>query len=412
MLDTGKEVKKLIRDMYFDTSFRLNEGHHIKGDGVDVSFGDVNQKNSEYRERAPYTNVVGMTLDSLVGLAFSETPESTLSKELEVYEKNTDGEGRNLIQTSKKVLRENLMQGRAGVLVDFPSTEGEISAADRDKYYPIMVVYKAEDVVYWDIDYYTSVPHIQTLILNNGKYKEKDSMLECGLQDGVYFQRLWCKDEKNKWIEEYTIFPTDNTGNYWDEIPFVWFGSLDNTHNIDRSPISGIAELSVAHYNTSAAHAESIFKTGQPIPVLIGSSASDSQEGIELSASKVQMLEDGGDLKFVTAPENNIAREALTYYMDTMKELGARVIEKPAPGLDQTATSAAADAQQQNSILGNVANNVSEGITKALNFAQIFVGGEENNNFKIKLDTVGKAFAEIANQQTPKEPTTTEPVAQ
>ena len=53
-------------------------------------------------------------------------------------------------------------------------------------------------------------------------------------------------------------------------IPFIFCGALNNSPDVDKSPVYDIAEVNIAHYRNSADYEESCFIAGQATPVLTG----------------------------------------------------------------------------------------------------------------------------------------------
>ncbi|MEG1232358.1 MAG: hypothetical protein RSE18_00860, partial [Acinetobacter sp.] len=88
--------------------------------------------NDSYRQRAVFFEVTKDTLQSHVGLAFSEDP--TFDPDgLDFLKNNADGNGKSIYQLNQLALEGLLRQGRGGFFVDFPVVTGTMSQAEIER---------------------------------------------------------------------------------------------------------------------------------------------------------------------------------------------------------------------------------------------------------------------------------------
>src|SRR5689334_2553078 len=81
----------------------------------------------QYVARAMYYNATGRTLSGLCGVAFRKWPEIELAETLAEFQNDLTGAGVPLVQHAQATLGEILKTGRAGLLADYPKTDGAVS---------------------------------------------------------------------------------------------------------------------------------------------------------------------------------------------------------------------------------------------------------------------------------------------
>lgn len=72
-----------------------------------------------YVKRALYYGAVGRSIDGFVGAMARKPPGIKVPPKIEAFEKDTTTSGIGLVEFIKKLACEDLLQGRAGILVDF-----------------------------------------------------------------------------------------------------------------------------------------------------------------------------------------------------------------------------------------------------------------------------------------------------
>ena len=362
-----------------------------------VNIFDQDIINKRYKERAVYMNVVGNTLDGMVGLSFSNPPEQVLPPELEILRDNADGTGLTLEQQAQEILRGVMMFGRVGVLVDFPKTDGKVSKAQMEDIFPTLLYYPAKHVREWRTTARGSKV-VPSLIVLSTFSREDDlageiveSRLALGLdKSGYYYQEkfeVMEKGGKKSWVSQGVKHPTDYAGKYMTEIPWVWAGAETNSHRIDTPPLLNIANINKAHYNTSAIYEDSVYMCGQPQPWMSGVEQHQLEQmihsGFRLGAGQLIAVAAEGQFSFAQVEPNTLASESLKDKLQMMLTMGARLIQPNVASVVRTATEVLSENVTQNSVLSLASNNTSDAITKALEFAQQFVGGTGKIAFAI-----------------------------
>ena len=354
-----------------------------------------------YVERASYVNFTGHTKEGMLGMVFRRPSTIELDPSVEYMLDDANGDGLSLEQMIKDAAGETLMVGRYGLLVDYPSapeglTDAEVRALELRA---TILPYPAESIINWRTQSIGGVKRLSLVVLREPTMKYSDDgfeAIECiyhrvlRMEDGIYVQNLY--DENNELISfgvsqetdddeyysaEYNIYPRKSDGSLWDEIPFVFIGSINNDETVDKAPLYDIAELNISHYRNSADYEESSFLVGQPTPVFAGLTQSwveqNMSAGIAMGSRSGILLPEGGNAMLLQAGENQMPLKGMEIKEMQMVKIGARIIHDQG-GLE-TAEAAKIRFSGQNSKLGSIIINIEEGFYKCLNWAMQFMGG-------------------------------------
>lgn len=378
-----------------------------------------------YLQRAVYYNVTRRTLDGLVGQVFSREPVVEIPEEMDVLKVDVDGAGVSLEQQAKKALAMDVAMGRGALLVDYPparlDAEGNplvASQEDIDAGYvrPTITLYEPWEVINWRT-VTVGARRVFSLIVISEFYVLEDDGFEARSEmqfrvlrlvppptpegtpidwtRATYRVEIWRLDSTQQAeggpqtvaardAAIYVLFeqydPTDADGNPLREIPFTFFGALNNDAGVDHPPLYDLAVLNVAHYRNSADYEESCFLVGQPTPVLTGLTqawldANFKQNGqvvIPFGSRSGIPLPTAGDAKLLQAAPNPMPFEAMQQKERQMVALGAKLVEQKQ--VQRTATEAAQDDASSSSLLSSIARNVSGAYTQCLRWCALFMG--------------------------------------
>jgi len=377
---------------------------------------DVSAENIErfvaYLERASYVNFTGHTKEGMLGLVFRKETVSELPSSIDYMKENANGGGLSSDQMIKDVSSDVLMLGRYGLLVDYPNapeglTEDQVRALNLRAN---ILAYPTETIINWRTETIGGVNMLTMVVLREPteiqvdefEFKEVIYHRVLLLKDGIYVQNLY--NEENKLIVYETgetdpetgdslfsgdMVPLDFSGSVWNEIPFVFVGSINNDPTVDKSPLYDIAEVNIAHYRNSADYEESSFLVGQPTPVLTGLTQSwvkeNFKDGIALGSRGGIMLPVGGDADLLQANENQMPLKGMETKEQQMVKIGTRLITDT--GGKETMDAARMRYAGQNSKLGGIIINVQSAFIKCYEWATVFMGGTG----EIKLE-INKEF--------------------
>jgi hypothetical protein len=353
-----------------------------------------------YIKRAVYTNFTGRTKNALVGAVFRKDPTIVVPVGLEYLIDDATGDGLSLNQLAKDELSNLLEVGRAGFLVDYPQADQGLSVEDVDllDLRASIVPYTAEQIINWKLDAYGGRKLLTLIVLEEdypddddefGHEKKKQQRI-LRLSDEGYSQQIY-RDEM-PYTEQF--FPTKADGSKWFEIPFVFCGSKNNDASIDDAPLADIAEVNLAHYRNSADYEESCFITGQPTLFITHSLSAEqfaeyNPNGIKLGSRAGHVLGETGAATLVQAEANNIVREAMNSKLNEMVAIGARIVTDR--GQNETAEGARIRFASENSVLGDVVNNLSEALFTCILWVGEFMGFDGDTEFYLNTEFYDKS---------------------
>ena len=367
---------------------------------LDDARGIETVRYKQYLKRAVFTNFTGRTKNALVGAAFRKDPMYELPEAVDYLNQDATGDGLSLVQLAKDELSNLMETGRSLLLVDYPQADSNLSLEDVNMLdlRASIVPYTAEQCVNWK----TSVINGRRLLtlcvlaepyFNTDLEFSHDSDIQyrvLRLTDEGYSQQIY-RDDKPVTDE---IYPRKADGSVWEEIPLIFVGSKNNDSTIDDAPLSDIADVNVAHYRNSADYEESCFITGQPSLFITHSLTSEQFEeynpdGLILGSRAGHVLGETGSAILLQASPNNLVMEAMKAKEQAMVMIGARIITDR--GGNETAEGARIRFASENSVLGDIVSNLSQGLEKAIGYVCEFMGVTGDYYFDINSEFYDKS---------------------
>lgn len=337
----------------------------------------------QYIKRAVYTNFTGRTKNALVGAAFRKQPNFILPDQLGYLLQDATGDGLSLVQLAKDELSNLLETGRTAFLVDYPATDENLSAEQvaRLRLQANIIPYTAEQVINWRTQSVNGRRLLVLVVLAENYSVQKDEFDHTAdvqyrvlrLREDGYSTQIYRDDEP--YGEE--VYPTKADGSRWMEIPFQFVGAKNNDSTIDEAPLADIADVNMAHYRNSADYEESCFLVGQPSLFITHSLSAEqwkqyNPQGIKLGSRSGHVLGDSGSATLLQANPNQLVMEAMKAKENAMVSIGARIITDRAG--NETAEGARIRFASENSVLGDLVDNLSEGIEICLQWVGEFMG--------------------------------------
>jgi hypothetical protein len=354
-----------------------------------------------YLLRSVFYNVTRRTTNGLVGVIFDTPPTVKIPDTLKPVIADASGGGISLEQCAQRATRYSLMEGRAGLFVDYPDAPEEgISKEDADKLHPQITIYGPLDIINWRVEEIGSSDVLTLVVLreyfivsdDGFEQKKKEQFRVLRLTNGVYSQQIWRPTEtatggmERPWKSFNDI--TDAKGKSLDRIPFTFIGAENNDAEPDDPPMYDMASLNIAHYRNSADYEELTFLVGQPTPWISGLSedwvTSVLGGKVELGSRAVIPLPQGGEAGLLQVTESTLPFSAMEHKEKQMVALGAKLVEQKS--VERTATEAKIDNEGETSTLANVARNVGSAIVWALQRCMLFVDGTIPADGEIKYD--------------------------
>ena len=360
----------------------------------------------DYLNRAVFYNVTRRTVSALVGQIFSKYPTYDLN-ELAYLETDVDGSGESLVQQAKDATIQCLLKGGGGLLADMPVNSGATKASmAKGGIRPTIIHYERESIINWRVSKVGAVHKLSLLVLSESYIAEDDGyeqklgeqLLVLRLVDGLAESEILQKIDGN-WLSQGVNRLTDHSGSQLTEIPFYFYGAVNNDAEIDGSPVYDLAELNVAHFRNSADLEESLFIAGQPTLVVSGLTEEWVKDtlsgGIAIGSRSGILLPQGGTAQMIQAQSDSALFEAMQHKEAQMKALGAKLVETSKQA--KTATEAAQDSADETSTLTTIANNISDAYSKAVRACGRYVGIATDGLF-VTLNTQFN-FAKMSPEQ-------------
>lgn len=383
---------------------------------------DVSEENKAryraYVQRAVFYNVVGRTLNGLVGQAFALDPVVKLPKSFDTFKANVDGNGVSLNSQAQQTLSNVLAYGRGGILTDYPTTAEPLSVEEREKgeIRPTISLYSPFSIINWRTISVGAEDKLSLVVLRE-QYPWDDDGFEVIYGDQwrvmrltedaegqlVYSIEVWQRqyrdaagnllgdnDERPIVLnEELSGFPTDAKGENLDFIPFKFIGALNNNPSPDNAPLYDMSVLNLAHYRNSADYEEACFIVGQPTVWMSGLTQAwikdvFKEKPVALGSRAIIPLPVNAQAGLIQVNPNTMPKEAMAQKEAQMSSLGAKLVE-PAQ-VQRTLGEARLEEATSSSILVSCVKNVMAAYLEALKWALLFHGESMEPVFELSTD--------------------------
>ncbi len=355
-----------------------------------------------YLTRAVFFNVAQRTQFGLRGQVFLRDPLVELPSLLEPMLQDATGSGVTLQQLAQESVDKVLGFGRAGLYVDYPNMttpDGQSRGVSRaevesGEVKPMLKLVHPKDGINWRT-IRRGAKTLLSLVVFKETYDEEDDGFETKtgeqwrvlrLVNNEYVIEIYRDKMGQAPVERYV--PKDAAGLPFDEIPFVFIGSINNDPTIDPPPMYDLCAINMAHYRNSADYEDSVYQVGQPTFWFSGLTQKwidDTMGGvIRLGSNGGIPLPVDGNAGILQAEPNTLSKEAMDQKEAQMLALGAKLVE--ASQVQRTATEADIDNVSETSVLSTVAKNVGAAFQHILGFAARFVG-QDPSSIAYELNT-------------------------
>jgi hypothetical protein len=335
-----------------------------------------------YKDRACYFNATWRTIASLNGMLFRKPPSIIAPEQLLALLSDADLSGNSIASIAYCVADEAMTVGIVGLLVDYPSvdatgiTEAEASAFNLR---PSLQLYKVESMINPRFGRVNNRYTLQQIVLvecekiykDEFEYTEEARYRVLSLDGGVYTQRVY-RSERGKDELLSSSVPLMN-GRQMDYIPFFFVGSDELGA---EPPLIDLVDMNLAHLRVSADYEHGCHFTGLPTPVISGYNQQEGDGKMYIGSQSAWVFPNpDASAKFLeftgqglVALENNLrSKEQL------MAILGARMLTADKKGIESSDT-ANIHRAGESSVLSQSAQNISEGISRALSVFSEWAG--------------------------------------
>ena len=369
----------------------------------------TDEEYAAYKERAAFFNATARTAEGYVGLIFRRPPfiktpeEGGLGSALSEFVNDADMLGTPLVSYAKNVIGEVIAVGRCGTLIDWESEVENRAYVSR---------YAAENILNWRVERING-RNITTLVallergMRNAERGMKDTdpfvdevdeqirvlrLVEESDQGSMESRptkkrmncvvEIWRREErksrrdKQDWKLVETRIPL-RLGKPLPLIPFVFHGPLHAQPAIEKLPLSDIITVNLDHYRLDADYKHGVHFTALPTAWVSGF---DKTSSLRIGSSTAWVTETPG----ATAGFLEFTGQGLTTFERAMDRderllavLGSRLLEGQKK-VGETAQAIELRQSGENSILGNIAANLSASLTQVLRWAYWWNSTEES----------------------------------
>lgn len=367
----------------------------------------------DYTAMVPFFEASSRTLEGLTGMAFYRPPATDLPAAMDDLTADITMDGVGLEAFAEKMLGENVGLGRVGLMVDFPPADPAIkSQADAEKANrrPFMRPYRAEAVFNWTTGKVGNSTQLIEVRLRESEAKtvgefeveieERIRVLQLvgSDKDGwTYQQRVFVEhkaDGEATWIEDTSRLSIPKMrGRPIPYIPFWIVNPHDQTTNIAKPPLLGLANANIAHFNTTAQLERVLSFVGAPQPYITGLTEETAELTIG-SADAWVIKNENAKVGYLSCPPDGTT--PLEGRLDSLEQqmalMGARTLSADKKGVE-TAEAAGIHRQGEVSVLASCCNSVSAALTDALRVMADWMGVTFAKDNGFSIDT---AFFENA----------------
>ena len=340
---------------------------------------------TKYIALASFYGATGRTVDGLVGLIFSKQAVQELPDSIQYLDENADSKGNSLRDLAKKAATEAMISPRSGILVARPSTPEGSSIADVEaqNLRPKLLSYKFEDIINWDYEVVNNVEKLSLVVLCELTTKRDGFKVDVEKQyrvleliEGVYHQSLY--NDAGAQIEG--VLPVTINGSNSDIIPFYFV----EVGAEGKAIINDLVDMNFHHYQVSADYNSKNHFSSFTIYYETGAESGQNM----LMGNGVKWSNRNTDATYgILQPDGNADALRISLQDDEqrMAALGAEAL-KPRQSGAESAEAKSLDQVAQNSTTADVAITISEALTKALNFASMWMGSTEEAVYQLNTD--------------------------
>lgn len=344
----------------------------------------------------PFFNATWRTISGLRGMLFRKPPEIDVPDSLAEAIKDIDLAGTTFQGTAQEVTEEALTVGRVGLLCDYPSVQNVNTLADARAMglRALISIYKAESIINWRTSRVNGATVLSMVVLmENAGLPGKDEFETktethyrvLDLVEGKYRQRVFRIDEKDQDQQVGDdVYPLMNNAPL-SYIPFVFVGVDSVEIEVGIPPLIDLVTTNFKHYGQATSYERGCFFSG--LPTLFISGFNDDDRKIYVGGNMANALpQPDAKAYFVEVQsEFNALRTNLEDKKREMAVLGARMLENGrTSGAIEAAETVARRQSGEESLLSCMAQTISMGLTKALQWFADWQGA--NAQVKIELN--------------------------
>ncbi len=352
-----------------------------------------------YVSRATCSGAPQWVTLGITGAIFRREPQLDVPTQLDAQMRNVTRTGLPLRTFAEEVVRETLLMGRYGVLLDFPAPTilptGEVISPPPDAR-PYWIPYATEEIMNWHTVEREGAEHTDMIVLQEsipmrqGPWGTDDYfVIKNQLQrrvlrineQGLYEVSVWVEVPQQFGGRTVTFVPTqtwipERMGEPLTFLPFVSMTPLSLKLDIAQSLLESLVEISFRGYRHSADYEHALHLTSLPTPWVSGNL--DPATELLIGSLVAWVLPEGAQAGMLEYKGQGLQphEHAMQQDLHDMAARGASLLEV-APLVPETMTAMLTRTQGSESPVQTLIRNVSEGLTTLLRWHSWWSGVSE-----------------------------------
>jgi hypothetical protein len=362
-----------------------------------------------YQARAVWYDATARATNGLTGAVFRKLPQHTATDLLAEQLEDVTLTGIPWRMVAERCVRETLLIGRFGLLVDFPDLE-QIWGSAEVRPRPYWVGYTAEELINWRTVQWAGKTVLSLVVLRERvddipaawpsddfftvETRPQYRVLRLN-EVGVYEVSLWTEASRAtpmgraSYTRQQAWIPL-RLGQPLRFIPFSFFAPFSLEPAIEKSLLEGLVEINYRYYRHSADYEHALHLTALPTPYIC-STLLDPQTELLIGSATAWVIPDSTAQVGLLAVPNSLQQfeYAMTQDIKDAAALGARLLES-APVIEETATANENRLRGAESPMQSLVTTCSQGLSQALQMHAWWAGmtdSPEDPRFTITLNT-------------------------
>lgn len=379
--------------------------HLPKTHGMEMEGGIGDVHYVKYKQRATFFEYVAETVLGMYGLFWQKEPQVRVPSKLEGWLGACSVDGDTFMDFYRELSFSLIWKGRYGFLVDIPDMRNGGDAV------PWLVPYTPESITKWGEDLDANGAKVLSFVLLDESYDSIDpKTLDSVVKNRWRICGLRMVDDDGEWLETpvyYTVTGDWDTGASPDfsmdalrsmdtyvepmyrgrtlpYIPFVFVNVTDMRPDIQKPPLLGLANISLAIYRTNADYREALHKQAGALLFLKGMNA--KTEVLAGASAALSTTNPEGDAKYIEPPGNGIAEMRLHEEALHRKavEMGISLLQKSSG--DETGASVKQHITVRTATLKTISKTCAAVMMRALAIIEDWMGIEVESNIVPSTD--------------------------
>ncbi len=362
----------------------------VRVDDVDRATPEFESLYELYRQGAHFVEYTSEAVEDLISSAFRRpiTLDPELPKVLDYLD---------LSDIAKEVVGGVGSYGRWFILADYPTVEITPSMENDGENRAYITMYEPLDVLDWTVTKRSGKAELTRVVLREiDELKEatEDVSIPTYLYRELYMNKGKFKIRIHRDGKDSVELIPIASGKAFTEIPGTFIGTTSNTAKVDKSPVIGISNSNLKHYQTWADLMNVQVYVGNPQLVLAGLAAGWNAQAkkngvkVKMDASQILALEgDNSSASLLEIDTNSLVHfRTLEVLEQSMSEQGARIkaISKKA-GVESAEALKIRSSASMSKLAAMVANT-EEGMNKCLGWLGQYMGTEVTTEIEINKE--------------------------